>query len=61
RPKSSLPHPEKFSGQQYTWENWEASMRAKIRIDEAAIGGPEALFFYVYDRLEGKIQSLVMP
>ncbi|KAK4221747.1 hypothetical protein QBC38DRAFT_347391, partial [Podospora fimiseda] len=61
RPKPSLPNPDKFSGQQYTWENWEASIKAKIRIDGPAIGGPEAQFYYVYDRLEGKIQSLVMP
>ncbi len=32
-----------------------------MRIDGEAIGGPEAQFFYLYGRLEGKVQSLVTP
>ncbi|KAK4181983.1 hypothetical protein QBC35DRAFT_367129, partial [Podospora australis] len=61
RPKPSLDHPEKFNGNAFGWETWHAQIKAKLRIDQAAIGGPEALFYYVFDRLDGKTQSLVMP
>lgn len=61
KPKATLPDPEKFAGTPYTWETWYPSIQSKIRIDGPAIGGPEAQFFYVYGRLEPKIQGLVMP
>jgi TolA-binding protein len=61
KPKPCLPDPEKFAGHQFTWDTWYPSIQAKLRIDGEAIGGPEAQFFYVYGRLEGKIQALVSP
>lgn len=61
RPKPCLPDPEKFSGSQITWDTWLPSIQAKLRIDGEAIGGPEAQFFYLYGRLDGKVQALVMP
>lgn len=61
RPKPCLPDPDKFSGAPFTWDTWLPSIQAKLRIDGAAIGGPEAQFFYLYGRLEGKVQSLVTP
>lgn len=61
RPKPCLPDPEKFNGTQIMWDTWLPSIKAKLRIDGEAIGGPEAQFFYLYGRLEGKVQSLVTP
>lgn len=61
RPKPCLPDPDKFSGSLISWDTWLPSIQAKLRIDGEAIGGPEAQFFYVYGRLEGKVQALVIP
>ncbi|KAK4181995.1 hypothetical protein QBC35DRAFT_363847, partial [Podospora australis] len=60
RPKPSLDHPDKFNGSPHTWETWHASIKAKLRIDADSIGGPEAQFYYVFDRLDGKTQSLLI-
>lgn len=61
RPKACLPDVEKFSGATYTFETWLPSIEAKLRIDGAAIGDLEAQFWYLFSRLDGKIQALVMP
>ena len=61
RPKPCLPDPDKFSGSLFAWDTWLPSIKAKLRIDGDAIGGHEAQFFYVYSRLDGKVQALVMP
>lgn len=61
RPKPCLPDPAKFDGNQLTWDSWFPEIKAKLRIDGDAIGGLEAQFWYLYSRLEGKIQALVAP
>jgi retrotransposon gag protein len=61
RPKPQLPDPDKFTGTPLTWDTWLPLIKAKLRIDGDAIGGPEARFFYLYGRLDGKVQALVTP
>jgi len=44
------------------WEVWYPEVQAKLRIDHHALGGTEeAKFWYIYGRLEKKVQSLVSP
>ncbi|EGZ76080.1 hypothetical protein NEUTE2DRAFT_146077 [Neurospora tetrasperma FGSC 2509] len=61
KPKAGLPDVEKFNGAAYTFETWLPSIQAKLRIDGDAIGNAEAQFWYLFSRLDGKIQALVMP
>lgn len=61
KPKAVLPDTEKFAGTALTWDTWHPSIQAKLRVDGAALGGSEAQFFYVYSRLESKVQALIMP
>jgi hypothetical protein len=48
RPKHSLPEPEKFTGQAFKYDTWDATIRAKLAIDGAAIGDSTAQFYYVF-------------
>lgn len=61
KPKSSLPDPEKFSGQPHKFDTWLPSIKAKLRVDGEAIGDSVAQFYYVYLNLESHIQAMVLP
>jgi hypothetical protein len=60
-PKSSLPDPEKFTGQALKHDTWDAAIKAKFRIDGQAIGDATAQFYYVYLNLDSKVQAMVLP
>jgi len=62
RLKPRLPDPDKLDGSSYHLDIWLVSVRAKLRIDEQAIGPePEVLAHYIYDRLDSKVQAEVLP
>lgn len=61
RPKPSLPDPEKFTGQQYKFDTWLPSIKAKLRVDGDAIGDDVAQFYYVYLNLDSRVQAMVLP
>jgi hypothetical protein len=52
RPKPSLPDPAKFDGQSYKFDTWLLAIKAKLRVDGAAIGDSIAQFYYVYLNLD---------
>jgi len=60
RARQVLPEPDNFTGRAKDWDIWSMAMRAKLRIDGEAIGSNEAQFFYVYNSLEPKVQSLIL-
>ena len=61
RLKSSLPDPEKFTGQSVKYDTWDAAIRAKLAIDGPAIGDSTAQFYYVYLNLASQVQAIVLP
>ena len=61
KPKPSLPDPDKFSGQPYKYDTWLPSIKAKLRVDGAAIGDSVAQFYYVYLNLDSHVQAMVLP
>jgi hypothetical protein len=61
RPKAVLPDPEKFNGSAQRFDTWLPSIRAKLRVDGAAIGDSIAQFYYVYLNLESHVQATVLP
>jgi len=61
RPKPSLPDPEKFNGQSHKFDTWLPSIKAKLRVDNRAIGDSVAHFYYVFLNLESHVQAMVLP
>ncbi len=61
RPKPILPDPEKFTGQAYKFDTWLPSIKAKLRVDQAALGDSTAQFYYVYLNLDSSVQAMVLP
>ncbi|OQD60028.1 hypothetical protein PENPOL_c031G04805 [Penicillium polonicum] len=61
RPKSSLPDPEKFTGQSFKYDTWDALIRVKLAIDGPAIGDSTAQFYYVFLNLLSQVQAMVLP
>jgi len=61
RPRPALPDPAKFDGKAYHFDTWLPAIKAKIRVDGAALGDSIAQFYYVYDRLDSTVQSIVLP
>jgi len=61
RPKPSLPDPEKFNGYPPKFDTWLPSIKAKLRVDGAAIGDTIAQFYYVYLNLDSSVQAMVLP
>ena len=62
RAKSKLPNVDKFDGTFAMWEVWYSEICAKLRVDSNTFeNSDEAKFWYVYGRLEKKVQSLVSP
>ncbi|EEH41652.1 hypothetical protein PAAG_03215 [Paracoccidioides lutzii Pb01] len=61
RPKPSLLDPEKFTGQTLKFDTWLPSIKAKLRVDQAAIGDSIAQFYYVYLNLDSSVQAMVLP
>jgi hypothetical protein len=61
RPKPVLPDPEKFNGSTHRFDTWLPSVRAKLRVDGAAIGDSIAQFYYVFLNLESHVQAMVLP
>ena len=58
--RQKLPDPEKFAGQTYKFDTWLPSIKAKLRIDGAAIGDATAQFYYVYLNLDSPVQAMVL-
>jgi len=61
RPRAKLPDPEKFAGSTYKFDTWLPSVKAKLRVDGAAIGDATAQFYYVYLNLDSSVQAMVLP
>ena len=61
RPKPSLPDPEKFNGHSQKFDTWLPSIKAKLRVNGAAIGETIAQFYYVYLNLDSSVQAMVLP
>ena len=57
----ALLDPAKFDSKAYHFDTWLPAIKAKIRVDGAALGDSIAQFYYVYDRLESTVQSIVLP
>ena len=47
-PKSRLPDPDKFDGQQIHWDTWLPAIEAKLLVDGDVIRNDIAKFYYVY-------------
>jgi hypothetical protein len=62
RPKHSLSHPEKYDGESKTaYPAFKGHLRAKLRIDQAAIGGEAEQVWYGFGRLSGKAAERIFP
>ena len=61
RPKPCLPDPAKFDGQSYKFDTWLPAIKAKLRVNGAAIGDSIAQFYYVYLNLDTQVQATVLP
>ena len=61
RPRPRLPDPVKFDGKQHRFRVWLPEVKAKIAVDDEAIGNDIAKFFYVYGCLEPTVQAMVLP
>jgi hypothetical protein len=62
RPRPRLPDPEKFDGGDLSlYPQFESQLKAKLAIDEAAIGGPVEQIWYGFSRLGGKAASRIHP
>ena len=61
KPKPSLPDPEKFNGQSHKFDTWLPSIKAKLRVDNKAIGDSVAHFYYVFLNLKSHVQAMVLP
>ncbi|KAI1374645.1 hypothetical protein F4677DRAFT_163094 [Hypoxylon crocopeplum] len=59
RPLPALPDPARL-GDLALYDVWHAEMRVKLRVDRRAIGSDEALFIYVFGRLEPPLQKHVV-
>jgi hypothetical protein len=55
RPKPVLPDPEKFASVPYKFNTWLPAIKAKLRVDNEAIGDSIAQFYYVYLNLDSSI------
>ena len=62
RPKHSLSHPEKYDGESKTaYPAFKGHLGAKLRIDQAAIGGEAEQVWYGFGRLSGKAAERIFP
>lgn len=62
RPRPILPDPEKFDGSTSRYDTWLPLIKAKLDVDDEALGGTDvAHFWYVYGNLSTKTQALVLP
>ena len=61
RPKPSLPDPAKFDGQPYKFDTWLLAIKAKLRVNNTAIGDAITQFYYVYLNLDSVVQVIVLP
>jgi hypothetical protein len=62
RPKHSLSHPDKYDGEDKTeYLPFKGHLRAKLRIDQAAIGGETEQVWYAYGRLSGRAAARIFP
>ena len=62
RPKPSLPHPDKFDGENLMlFPQFEGNLQAKLFIDGAAIRGEMEKVWYAYGRLSGRASTHIYP
>ncbi|OCK93898.1 uncharacterized protein K441DRAFT_562959, partial [Cenococcum geophilum 1.58] len=54
-PKPSFPNLEKFNGQSSMFDTWLLLIKAKLRVNGAAIGDIVAQFYYVYLNLNSSV------
>lgn len=62
KPRHALGHPDKYDGENKTeYPPFKGLLRAKLRIDHAAIGGETEQVWYAYGRLSGKAAARMFP
>jgi hypothetical protein len=62
RPKHSLTHPEKFTGEdEALYPQFKGLMEAKLEIDAQAIGSERERIWYAFGRLTGKAAGRIFP
>jgi hypothetical protein len=62
RPKHSLSHPDKYDGEdRMAYPAFKGYLRAKLRIDQQAIGDEPELVWYAFGRLTGKAADRIFP
>ncbi|OCK88981.1 uncharacterized protein K441DRAFT_585772, partial [Cenococcum geophilum 1.58] len=54
-PKPSLPNLEKFNGHSYKFNTWLLLIKAKLRVNNAAISDMVAQFYYVFLNLNSSV------
>src|SRR4030081_260278 len=58
KPRHSQSHPDPFTGEDHSlYPQFKSLLKAKLRIDAAAIGTEDERIWYGYGRLNGKAQS----
>ena len=62
KPRHSLSHPDKYDGEnRAAYPTFKGHLRAKLRIDAAAIGGEVEQVWYGFGRLAGKAADRIFP
>jgi hypothetical protein len=62
RAKHSQPHPTKYNGEDRTlYPAFKGQLRAKLEIDQLAIGGDKEMVWYSYGCLTGKAATRIYP
>lgn len=62
RPRPKLPDPERFDGSDLTlFPQFLSQLKAKLRLDQEAIGGEIELLWYGFNRLGGKAAARIHP
>jgi len=51
----------KFDGKAYRFDTWLPAIKAKLRVNKAALSNLIAQFYYIYNRLELIVQSIILP
>lgn len=60
RPRPALPDLKKFNGQTHKFDTQLPSIKAKLRVDSAAIRDFIVCFYYVYFNFESYVQAIVL-
>ena len=58
--RKPLPDPEKFTGDRRDFSRWYFEMSYKIKADRDTLGPLKIQFNYIYSRLKGAAQNMVI-